>query len=110
MESRSFYFTPYENNRITKVRLTDELIDDGNVVIFEAPRNQSYYSPEGVIDRNDTITTIKEVIELLDDIKTTKKGQIEGKNKDILENVDDKFLKENISNIKEFLDVIEKNK
>ena len=110
LESRSFYFTPYENNRITKVRLTDELIDDGNVVIFEAPRNQSYYSPEGVIDRNDTITTIKEVIELLDDIKTTKKGQIEGKNKDILENVDDKFLKENISNIKEFLDVIEKNK
>ncbi len=41
-------------------------------------------------------------------LKLLKKGQIKGKNKDILENVDDKFLKENISNIKEFLDVIEK--
>ena len=110
LESRSFYFTPYENNQISKVKLTDELIEDGNVVVFEAPRKQLYYSLEGIIAHNDLITTIKEVVELLDDIKTTKKGQIEGENKEILENFDDEFLKENMSNIKELLEAIEKNK
>ncbi|WP_297899371.1 choloylglycine hydrolase family protein [Methanobrevibacter sp.] len=110
LENRSFYFTSYENNQITKAELTDELIENGDIVIFEVQRNQSYYAPEGTIDRNDTITTIKEVIELLDDIKTTKKGQIEGKNKEMLKNVDEKFLNENISSIKEFLDIIEKSK
>ncbi|WP_081719986.1 choloylglycine hydrolase family protein [Methanobrevibacter arboriphilus] len=110
LESRSFYFTPYENNQISKVKLTDELIEDGNVVVFEAPRKQLYYSLEGIIAHNDLITTIKEVVELLDDIKTTKKGQIEGENKEILENFDDEFLKENMSNIKELLETIEKNK
>ncbi|MEA4956654.1 putative protein YxeI [bioreactor metagenome] len=110
LENRSFYFTSYENNQITKAELTDELIDNGDIVIFEVQRNQSYYTPEGTIDRDDTITTIKEVIELLDDIKTTKKGQIEGKNKEMLKNIDEKFLNENISSIKEFLDIIEKSK
>jgi choloylglycine hydrolase len=110
IESRSFYFTPYENNRITKVQITDELIDDGNVVIFEVPRKQSYYTPEGRIDHNDPETTIKEVIKLLDDIKSTKKGQVEGKNKEILKDIDDDFLKENISEIKELLDVIGKER
>jgi penicillin V acylase-like amidase (Ntn superfamily) len=110
LENKSFYFTSYENNQITKAELTDELIENGDIVIFEVPRNQSYYTPKGTIAQDNVITTIREVIELLDDIKTTKKGQIEGKNKYLLKNVDDKFLIENISNIRALLDVIGKNK
>lgn len=110
LETKSFYFTSYENNQITKAELTDELIENGEIAIFEVPRNQSFYNPKGTFVHNDAITTLKEVIELLDDIKNTKKGQIKVKNKDILKNVDSKFLNENISDIKDFLDIIEENK
>lgn len=110
LENRSFYFTSYENNQITKAELTDELIEKGDIVIFEVPRNQSYYTPKGTVAHENVFTTVREVIELLEDIKTTKKGQIQGKNKHLLKNIDDKFLNENISDIKNFLDIIEKNK
>jgi penicillin V amidase len=110
LENRSFYFTSYENNQITKVKITDELIENGEIVIFEVPRNQLYNITEGNIDSSDSITTIKELKKLLDDIKNTEKSQIKGKSKDILKSIDNKFLNDNISNIKEFLDMIEKNK
>ncbi|MDR3290829.1 MAG: choloylglycine hydrolase family protein [Methanobrevibacter sp.] len=42
LESKSFYFTPYENNQITKVQINDKLLDDGKVVIFNVPRKQVY--------------------------------------------------------------------
>lgn len=110
LESRSFYYTTYENNQITKTQLTDELIEKGEIVIFEVPRNQSYYTPKGTVAHDDAITTIREVIELIDQVKSNKKGKIDEKTKELLKDLDSKFLTENMSDIKDLLDVIEKNK
>lgn len=42
LESKTFYFTPYENNQITKVVMNDDLLAKDEVVVFDVLREQAY--------------------------------------------------------------------
>ncbi|MDR1819838.1 MAG: choloylglycine hydrolase family protein [Methanobrevibacter sp.] len=49
LESKSFYFTPYENNQINKVEINDKLLSNGKVVVFNVVREQMYQVSEGEV-------------------------------------------------------------
>ncbi len=42
LESKTFYFTPDENNQITKVELNDNLLGNEKPITFEVSRKQTY--------------------------------------------------------------------